>query len=72
MGVWVDLRAGLDNVEKRKFFTIPGLELRTLGRLSRSQSLYRLRYPGFFIELICYGILPLEIKLMAFVSMESR
>jgi hypothetical protein len=24
---WVDLRAGLDDVEKRKFLTLPGLEL---------------------------------------------
>jgi hypothetical protein len=46
IGVWVDPRAGLDGVEKRKFFTLPGLELRTLGRPSRSQSLYRLCYPG--------------------------
>jgi hypothetical protein len=28
----VDPRAGLDDVEKRKFLTIPGLELRPLGR----------------------------------------
>jgi hypothetical protein len=43
---WVDPRAGLEDVEKRKFLTLPGLELRTLVRPSRSQSLYRLRYPG--------------------------
>jgi hypothetical protein len=36
--------AGLDDVEKRKFLTLPGLELRPLGRPARSQSLYRLRY----------------------------
>jgi hypothetical protein len=40
-------KTGLDEVEKRKFLTIPGLELRPLGRPARSQSLYRLRYPGF-------------------------
>jgi hypothetical protein len=39
IGGWVDPRAGLDNVEKRKFLTLPGLELRTLGRPA-SQSLY--------------------------------
>jgi hypothetical protein len=39
-------RAGLDDVEKRKFLTPPGLELRQLGRKARSQSLNRLRYPG--------------------------
>jgi hypothetical protein len=44
IGVWVDPRAGLDDVEKRKFFTLPGLELRPLGRPACSQSLYRLRY----------------------------
>jgi hypothetical protein len=39
IGVCVDPRAGLDDVEKRKFFTLPGLELRPLGRPARSQSL---------------------------------
>jgi hypothetical protein len=39
-------RAGLDELEKRKFFTLPGLELQLLGRPDRSQSLYRLRSPG--------------------------
>jgi hypothetical protein len=39
-------RAGLEDLEKRKFFTLPGLELRSLGRPARSQSLYRLHYPG--------------------------
>jgi hypothetical protein len=46
IGVGVDPRAGLDNVEKRKFLTLPGLELRPLGRPARSHLLYRLRYPG--------------------------
>jgi hypothetical protein len=41
----VDPRASLDDLEKRKFLTLPGLELRPLGRPARSQSLYRLRYP---------------------------
>jgi hypothetical protein len=44
IGGWVGPRAGLDDVEKRKFLTLPGLELRPLGRPARSQSLYRLRY----------------------------
>jgi hypothetical protein len=43
---WVDLRVGLDDVEKKKFLTLTGLEFRPLGRPVRSQSLYRLRYPG--------------------------
>jgi hypothetical protein len=42
----VDPRAGLDDVEKRTLLTLPGLELRPLGRPARSQSLYRLRYPS--------------------------
>jgi hypothetical protein len=43
-GGWVDPKAGLDDVEKRKYLTLPGLELRPLGRSARSQSLYRLHY----------------------------
>jgi hypothetical protein len=39
-------RASLDNLERRKFLTLLGLELRSLGRPARSQSLYRLSYPG--------------------------
>jgi hypothetical protein len=39
-------RAGLKDVERRKFLTLPRLELRPLGRPTRSQSLYRLSNPG--------------------------
>jgi hypothetical protein len=39
-------RTGLDDVEKRKFLTLLGFEFQPLGRPARSQSLYRLRYPG--------------------------
>jgi hypothetical protein len=46
IGGWVDLRAGLDDLEKRKFLTLPRLELRPLGFPARSLSLYRLRYTG--------------------------
>jgi hypothetical protein len=46
IGGWVGPRVSLDNVEKRKFLTLPGLELRPLGHLACSQLLYRLRYPG--------------------------
>jgi hypothetical protein len=42
----MDPRAGLDDVEKRKFLILLGLELRPLGSPARSQSLYRLHYPG--------------------------
>jgi hypothetical protein len=38
----VDPTAGLDDVEKRKFLTLPGLELRLLGRSAGSQPLSRL------------------------------
>jgi hypothetical protein len=47
IGGYVGLRAGLDDVEKRKSLTIPGLDLRPLDRPALSQSLYRLRYPGY-------------------------
>jgi hypothetical protein len=48
MGGVVDPRTGLNDVVRRKFLTLPGLVLRPLGRPARSQSLYRLRYPGSF------------------------
>jgi hypothetical protein len=46
IGGWVGPRAGLDDMEKRKFLTLPQLKLQPLGRPARSQSLYRLHYPG--------------------------
>jgi hypothetical protein len=36
IGGWVNPRAGLDDVEKRKFLPPPGFELRPLGRPARS------------------------------------
>jgi hypothetical protein len=47
IGGWLDPIAGLDDVEKKKFLALPGLELQPLGRPARSPSLYRPRYPGF-------------------------
>jgi hypothetical protein len=44
IGAWVDPRAGLDDLVKRKFLILPGLEFRPLGRPARSQSLRRLYY----------------------------
>jgi hypothetical protein len=44
----VDTRTGLDDAEKRKFLILLGLELRLLGRPARSQSLYRLSFPGSY------------------------
>jgi hypothetical protein len=46
-GGWMNPTAGLDDVEKWKFLTLPGLELRPLRRPARSQSLYRLCYVFF-------------------------
>jgi hypothetical protein len=54
MGVWVGARAGLDDMEK-KILAPPGLKLRPLDRPTRSQSLYRLRYPGS-----CTSVIPLQ------------
>jgi hypothetical protein len=42
----LDPRTGLNDMEKRNFLTLPGLELRPLCRPARGQSLYRLSYPG--------------------------
>jgi hypothetical protein len=46
IGGRVGPRAGLDGVEKRKFLTVPGLEIRPLSRPARSQSLYTDCAPG--------------------------
>jgi hypothetical protein len=45
IGGWVDPRAGMKDLEKEKFLTLPGLglELRPLCRPARSQSVYRPR-----------------------------
>jgi hypothetical protein len=43
---WVGPRVGPDDMEKRKFFPLPGFELRPFGRPASIQSLYWLRYPG--------------------------
>jgi hypothetical protein len=46
IGGGVSSTAGLDDVEKIKFLTLPGLELQPLCRPTRNQSLYQLRYSG--------------------------
>jgi hypothetical protein len=69
IGGWVDPRFGVDDVQKRKFLTLPGLELRPFGGPARSQSLYRLRYPGFrdiFISLIISKMHGLKYTLKGF------
>jgi hypothetical protein len=50
-------RTGLDDVERRKFLTLPGLEFHPLGRPARSQSLYRLSYPGSTVQHKMYVII---------------
>jgi hypothetical protein len=45
VGGWVDPKAGLENMEKCKFLTVPGLELRPFSCPAYSQSLYHLCYP---------------------------
>jgi hypothetical protein len=40
IGGWVGPRADLDDTEKRKFLTLPGLELQPLGHPACSQLLY--------------------------------
>jgi hypothetical protein len=48
----VGISAGNDDVEKRKFLTLPGLQLLPLYRPARSQSLYRLSYRGSLRKII--------------------
>jgi hypothetical protein len=48
-------RDGLDDMEKWKFLTLPGLELQTLGRPECSQLLYRL--PGSAVKVWILAIL---------------
>jgi hypothetical protein len=61
----VDPRASLDDL-KRKFLTLPGLELQPLGRPARSQSLYQLCYPSSPLHYItkekCICILTLDMS----------
>jgi hypothetical protein len=61
IGGWVDPRAGLDDMEKRKYLSLPELELRPIRSPSRSQSLYRLSYPDsqyfwYCIRMVYYHI----------------
>jgi hypothetical protein len=60
IGGWVDPRAGLDDVEKRKYLTLPGLELQPLERPARSQSLYQLRNPRVWKDKKSHGVFPTE------------
>jgi hypothetical protein len=46
IGGWVDIKAFMVDVEKRKFLTLPGLKPWPLSLPARSQSLYWLRLHG--------------------------
>jgi hypothetical protein len=46
IGGWVDPRTGMDDVEMRQNLSLPGIELRPIGRPAHSRSVYRLRYPS--------------------------
>jgi hypothetical protein len=50
IGDWVGLRTGVDDRVRRKILFLPRLELRPLCSPARSQSPYRLRYPGYRIR----------------------
>jgi hypothetical protein len=53
IGGWVCPTAGLDDTEKWKFLTLPGLELRPLNRPARTQSLWM--YNSYFLSDASYG-----------------
>jgi hypothetical protein len=59
---WVGPSAGLDDLKERKFLPLPGLELRSLGRRARSESLNRLRYPGSWFQTVQVLILPITVS----------
>jgi hypothetical protein len=56
IGGWVGPRTGLDDMQKRKFLPLPGLELLLLGRLARSQLLHQPRLPTCGWENIKMGL----------------
>jgi small-conductance mechanosensitive channel len=64
----VNPRAGLDNIEKRKFLTLLGVVLRPLGRPARNQSLYRPSYPGSLLaHIIIINIIIIIIIIIIFI-----
>jgi hypothetical protein len=72
IGGWVDPRAGLNDTEKLKFLTLLGLELRRLGRPSRSQSLYRLRYRDSLFGGIANSLVSCNVNSYLVVEMENE
>jgi hypothetical protein len=55
IGGWVDPRASLDDLEKRKYLTLSGLKLQPLSHPAQSQSLYQLCYPRSY-ESMCFAV----------------
>jgi hypothetical protein len=55
-GCWMEARTGLDDVNKEKITPLPGPEFRPLGRPTRSQSLYPLRYPSSVEQYMNYNL----------------
>jgi hypothetical protein len=45
-GGWLELRGGLEDIQKKKFVIVRGLELQYLDRPACRGSLYRLGYHG--------------------------
>jgi hypothetical protein len=60
--------AGLDDVDKRKFLTLQGLELRPLGHPARRQSLCELRYPGSYL----INLYEMKILFYLFLNKENN
>jgi hypothetical protein len=56
IGGWVQPRATLGNVEKRKFLTLPGLEFRPLGRTTLSRLLCVYVYIYIYIHIITMAL----------------
>jgi hypothetical protein len=67
IGGWVGPKAGFDQVEKRKFLTLPGLELQTLSHPACSLSLYRLEsnwiYVTYFMHILCMSTWYVNVRM---------
>jgi hypothetical protein len=62
IGGWVGSRTSLEDMEKLKFLPSSGLVLQPSGRASRSQSLYRLRYPGSSLNMSFFFVNNFPLK----------
>jgi hypothetical protein len=70
IGNRVGPRAGLDDVEKRKFLTLLGLELWPLGHPACRKSLYQLRYSCSSFNRL-HGIISQKIELIIITTMRT-